>query len=318
MLARSVDQLPVADSGRLRYEPKLDGYRAIASILAGRVHLRSRRGAHLGDAFPEVVTALAAHLPAGTVVDGEIVRWADGRLDFSALQRRYAQRRRARELARVEPAHYAIFDVLETVRDGDLRRAPLWRRREVLERLLRGLPSGVPLALTPQTADVELARRWYEDMAAVGVEGLVIKPADGPYLSGSRAWMKYKTRTTTEAIVGGVTGSLARPHALLLGRYASDTGELRYVGRTTPLSDQQAKAVAPLITPAAGHPWPERLSLAWRTEPTKYLRVEPLVVVEVHADVATDEGRRWRHAVRMLRVRDISPGEVPRDLDTES
>ncbi|GAA5040130.1 hypothetical protein [Actinopolymorpha pittospori] len=44
----------------------------------------------------------------------------------------------------------------------------------------------------------------------------------------------------------------------------------------------------------------------------------PLVVVEIRADIATDQGRRWRHAVRMLRIRDIAADEVPLDLDLEA
>ncbi|GAA5035016.1 hypothetical protein [Actinopolymorpha pittospori] len=42
------------------------------------------------------------------------------------------------------------------------------------------------------------------------------------------------------------------------------------------------------------------------------------MVVEIRADIATDQGRRWRHAVRLLRVRDIAPDEVPLDLDLEA
>ena len=96
MLAKSTDRFPAQRAGRWRYEPKLDGYRAIGVVDdASAVQLWSRRGARLDTAFPELVGALYAGLPAGTVVDGEIVRWVDGRLDFEALQRRYAQRRRS-------------------------------------------------------------------------------------------------------------------------------------------------------------------------------------------------------------------------------
>ena len=227
------------------------------------------------------------------MVDGEIVRWNRGRLDFAALQRRYANRRQAADLATTEPAHLVLFDVLETSRDGDLRRTPLTKRRRVLERLMRRVPTSCPLALSLQTADPDVAQEWYDEMAAVGVEGLVIKPANGLYLPGARSWMQYKSRQTTDALIGGVTGTLTRPGALLLGRYASDTGQLHYAGRTTQLTDAQAAAVGPLLTAStSGHPWPEQLTVNWRSQPTAYLQVEPLVVVEIRADVATDQGRR--------------------------
>ncbi len=79
------------------------------------------------------MTAVRERLAPGTVVDGEIVRWGpDGRLDFGALQRRHVAGRRRTELARTEPCHYVVFDVLEA--DGvDLRPKPLRERRVVLE-----------------------------------------------------------------------------------------------------------------------------------------------------------------------------------------
>ncbi|RCG17903.1 hypothetical protein DQ384_39350, partial [Sphaerisporangium album] len=56
MLARAVDEIPPAPHGRLLFEPKWDGFRAIALVDDhGAVQLRSRRGARFGHAFPEVV-----------------------------------------------------------------------------------------------------------------------------------------------------------------------------------------------------------------------------------------------------------------------
>jgi ATP-dependent DNA ligase len=77
-------------------------------------------------AFPEIAGALFGYMPTGTLLDGEVVRWSpSGRLDFAALQRRYANRRRAKTLAVKEPCHFAAFDVIETAKDGDLRSTKL-------------------------------------------------------------------------------------------------------------------------------------------------------------------------------------------------
>ncbi|GAA4997298.1 hypothetical protein [Actinopolymorpha pittospori] len=145
-----------------------------------------------------------------------------------------------------------------------------------------------------------MAEELFDTMAVA--EGLVIKPANSPYVSGARVWLKYKSRQTTDAVISGATGSLHRPAALLLGRYASDTGRLHYAGRTAHLTDAEAAAVAPLLLAAiGGHPWPAQLAANWRSKPSGYHQVAPLVVVEIRAEIATDQGRRWRHAVRMLR-----------------
>ncbi|MEV8465100.1 hypothetical protein AB0470_36860 [Streptomyces griseosporeus] len=62
-------------------------------------------------------------------------------------------------------------------------------------------------------------------------------------------------RETAEGVTSAVTGPLAGPRTLLLGRYdAAD--RLAYVGRTTTLPRAAGAAVAALLTPAApGHPW---------------------------------------------------------------
>jgi ATP-dependent DNA ligase len=312
MVAKSTDRLPDAEG--LRFEVKLDGYRALAKIDdRGAVQLISRRGTRLDEAFPEIVGALYAYLPAGTMLDGEVVRWSpSGRLDFSALQRRYANRRRAMTLAKAEPCHYATFDVLESPKHGDLRRTKLSTRRQILERLMGQVPSGTPLALVMQTDDPDTAQLWCSTLGKAGCEGIVIKPADSFYVPGSRGgWRKFKTRNTEEAIVGGVTGRLRHPETLILGRYSTE-GRLLMVGRTIRLSDRLAAEIGALLTRAgADHPWPAELALAWRGGPTRYIRVDPDVVVEVNADVAVDAGR-WRHAVRYQRPRlDLAPADVP-------
>jgi ATP-dependent DNA ligase len=323
MLARVVDHLPRDPAGRYYYEPKWDGFRAIGLVDdAGGVQLRSRRGSHFTQTFPEVAAAIAEYLPPATVIDGEIVRWAPpGRLDFAAVQRRNVAGRRAAELARTEPCHYIVFDALEA-RGNDLRSAPLRVRRQALEELFAVVPPAATLTLSMLTPNADEACVWFRTLTAAGVEGIMIKPSGEPYRPGARGWMKYKARSTTEAIVGGITGTLARPVTLLLGRYTRD-GHLRVAGRTTPLKRQAAKELAPLLTPAGPqHPWPERLPSGWagiygNREAIEYVRVRPDLVVEIEVDVAAEHGR-WRHPVRYLRPRpDLRPGDVPLELDLD-
>ncbi|MEV4175697.1 RNA ligase family protein [Nonomuraea sp. NPDC049709] len=323
MLATSVDSFPPGRPGTWAFEPKLDGFRALAIIDSDRgVHVQSRRGARLNETFPEVTWAAFEHLPAGSVLDGEIVRWSpSGRLDFSSLHRRnVAGHRRAAALAREEPVHFAAFDLLR-LRGRDVTSLPLCERRALLEELFASIPAAGVLALGMQTLDEAEARIWYDSLHAVGVEGLVIKPTRSTYTGGTRGWQKLKRRTSCDAIVGGFVGSPRRPSGLLLGRY-DQTGRLRVVGRTTQLSAQAAAEIAPLLTPAHhGHPWPATLPPGWASspygerDPISYTQVQPKVVVEILADIATDAGRH-RHAVRYLRVRtDVDPTHVVAQRD---
>ncbi|WP_406291902.1 hypothetical protein [Embleya sp. NBC_00896] len=75
-----------------------------------------------------------------------------------------------------------------------------------------------------------------------------------------------------------------------------------------------AAAVTARLAPAADdHPWYGRsFSTAWGSrERHPMIPVEPDMVAEVAVDTAFDEGR-WRHPVRLLRLReDMAPVDVP-------
>ncbi|RNL85088.1 ATP-dependent DNA ligase [Halostreptopolyspora alba] len=318
MLARTVHTLP--EGPEWRYEPKWDGFRAIANRENGRTVVTSRSGRRLDTRFPEIAEAVSGLLPDGTSVDGEIVRWSGEGLEFGPLQRRTrATVRRARQLATMEPCHLVVFDVLR--REGaDLARQGLQDRREELERMFGEVSGPVPVMLGWQTTDPEEARTWFEDLVAVGIEGLIIKDARGTYQPGCRDWMKLKHRTTTEAVVGGVGGRVTSPDSLVLGRHDPDTGELRIVGRTTELTRAERRELAGLLSEAGEeHPWPVRLPARWGdNDPAEMVRVRPELVVEVETDTET-VAERWRHVVRYVRPRtELDPRDVPTGLDVES
>ncbi|MEV6009789.1 ATP-dependent DNA ligase [Streptomyces sp. NPDC051976] len=206
MLARRVEELPAADAlpGGCAWEPKLDGHRLV--VLTSPVRLQTRSGRDVTERFPEIAEAAGA-LPPGTVLDGELVVWLDGKVDFQALQTRANSPRR-----RTPPANYAAFDVLAL--DGaDWRPRPYGERRPGLEALLG--PLGPPLQAVPMTLDRETARQWY-DLRAGGVEGLVAKGLAQPYRPGRRGWLKIRHMELQDAMVVGVTGPVARPTAAVV------------------------------------------------------------------------------------------------------
>jgi hypothetical protein len=89
MTARPVAGLPEEErAGGFAFEPKFDGWRCIGFRSTDGVFLQSRQQRPLGRYFPEIAAGLAAQVPPGTVLDGELVVYRGGRLDFAALQRR--------------------------------------------------------------------------------------------------------------------------------------------------------------------------------------------------------------------------------------
>ena len=126
----------------------------------------------------DIATAAARQLPPGTLVDGELVVWHDGRLDFTQLLRRMASPTKALALARRHPASYVMFDVLQH-QGRTLADQPQRVRRRVLETILPTLTP--PLQVVPSTRDRDIAAQWFTDYATadVGIEGLVLKAQPG-------------------------------------------------------------------------------------------------------------------------------------------
>lgn len=311
MLTVSVDS-PALPAGYAA-EPKWDGFRAqLAVHSGGRVLLRSRQGTDMTGSFPEIRAAALTQLPADVGLDGELVVWESGRLVFERLQQRLARRGKgASEAAGRWPAHYVAFDLLRHG-DADLSGWAYARRRAALEELFAEHGLTGPLTLCPSTTDPAVAEQWL-GWTAAGLEGLCFKRLDESYRP-VRSWKKYKVRVTTEAIVGAVTGSLAAPRTVLLGRY-DRTGRLQYTGRSTTLSQTAGRTLAELIAPSpAAHPWEGwTFSAGWGTQRTLDVHlVQPDVVIEVAVDVARDAAGRWRHPARAHRVRtDIEVSTVP-------
>ncbi|MFG2191758.1 ATP-dependent DNA ligase [Streptomyces sp. NPDC048639] len=314
MLATATDALPAPSAlpGGLALEPKYDGFRLMVFRTGGTTQLLSRVGKRLDDAFPEITEAAAA-LPEDVVLDGEVVIMVDGKLQFGALQQRVNRApHTARRLAHVQPAHYVVFDLLQRG-TTELLHEPYRVRRAALEDLFTRHDLTAPWTLTPVTSDREQAEQWLTLWTPVGVEGVVAKGWDQPYRPGRRGWFKVRARETSEAIVAAVTGPVAAPDTVLLGRY-DQGGTLRLAARSTPLTPALREDLGHLLTVAGStHPWAHaHIAASWgRSEELEFTPVEPEQVMEFLGDVAVDAGR-WRHAVRALRLRaDIEPGDVP-------
>lgn len=312
-LARAVGQIPRAGAlpGGCRYELKFDGYRAVVVRDQAGARVWSRRGTDMSATFPEITAAAVDQLVPGTVLDGELVAWVDGRLNFSTLQTRMGHGARgAARLARQRPTSYVAFDLLCAV-GRDTRPLPFDERRMLLEQLATAWRP--PLNLSLVTSDRATAVTWFETYAAAGVEGLVVKGGSEAYRA-SRLWLKIKRRTSLDVVCGAVIGTLTSPQEVVAGLPID--GRLRIVGRTTLLSTSARRALVPWLVPPAGkHPWPTRLPStalgrfnASRGDVALTL-VEPLVV-EVSADVAWN-GSAFRHLLKFLRPRpDAEVGSV--------
>ncbi|MGW4253362.1 ATP-dependent DNA ligase [Streptomyces californicus] len=212
-LARAVPTLPTGPGWH--FEIKVDGHRAVLRRTGDGVVLYARSGRIVTSHWMDLAVPAMALRP-GTTLDGEIVIWRDGRLDFGAVQARAASSLdRARTLAARHPASYVAWDVLEHPDHDRIASRPYTERRTVLEDVLQDV--GPPLQATLSTGDRATALHWYETLQAQGVEGIVAKPARSPYPFGRRtSWVKIRHADTVDARVAGVAGPRRRPRRLAL------------------------------------------------------------------------------------------------------
>jgi DNA ligase D-like protein (predicted polymerase) len=233
-------------SGGTRYEIKLDGFRVLA-FAHGPDHpaiLQTRAGRDIAGDFPTVASAVAASLPAGTVVDGELCAWREGRLSFEDLLRtRTARARQRTALA------YVVFDVLADA-GTDVRDLPLRDRLVRLDALLRDV--ALPLQAILATDRREVALGWIDRFAEQGIEGVVAKPLAGRYHPGEADWVKYRRADTADATVLAIAGTARRPQAVLV-RLADGTELLTSPALTAVQAGTLARELAGLLGPVTQH-----------------------------------------------------------------
>jgi DNA ligase-1 len=214
MLAHALDEMdcaamPLED---FRAEWKWDGIRVQASVGTtpdGRkiVNLFSRTGEDISNAFPDLVATLSQEISASYALDGELLIVRDGRTQpFGVLQQRLNRKLVSAKLLADYPAHIRAYDILAL--DGeDLRSLPFDERRRVLEKFIAAARSP-RLDLSPLIA----AKTW-DDLAAArhdpasagagvdagAIEGIMLKRAASPYLSGRPKghWFKWKRDPAT-------------------------------------------------------------------------------------------------------------------------
>jgi DNA ligase-1 len=194
-IERPLDELgPVAD---WQIEWKWDGIRAQVIHRRGEVMVWTRGEELVTDVYPEI-TQVGRALPAGAVLDGEILAWQDGRaLPFFVLQRRLGRKSISAKLLREAPVQIIVYDLLEW-QGADFREQPLRIRRAQLETLMDQLQQdAAPAAqLSPlvHVADWAEAATLRERSRERNAEGFMLKRLDSPYQVGRKKgdWWKWK------------------------------------------------------------------------------------------------------------------------------
>ncbi|MCB4791560.1 MAG: DNA ligase D [Elusimicrobia bacterium] len=284
------------DRGGWAFEVKWDGYRCIARIDNEKVTLYSRNAKVYNDTFPAIAEAFKG-ARFNAIFDGEVVAVdREGRSDFGMLQD-YIKNQKGTII-------YYVFDCLY-LGSYDLRALPLVRRKEILSKIL-------PVSGTVRlSGHVETkGTGFYHAAEQNGLEGIIAKKLDSPYLAGARSrdWLKIKTQKRQEAVICGFTeGRSSRKYfgALVLGVYKD--GKLKFAGHAgggfdeEGLKEMYAK-LKPLITKLCPfeHKPKTNMPVTW---------VKPELIVEVKFREWTKDGMMRQPIVLGLRD-DKDPSRV--------
>ncbi len=198
-LAHQAD-FPIEDLGNLsdwQAEWKWDGIRAQVIKRADEVFIWSRGEDLMTERFPEIEKA-ACDLPNGTVIDGEILPWLDGRvLPFTELQKRIGRKNLSAEILSELPVILQTYDLLE-YEGRDIRQLEFKTRREFLTDVMNALPSDSQKVIFPtdkvEAASWEHLAEIREQSRSLGVEGFMLKERNSPYRVGRHRgdWWKWK------------------------------------------------------------------------------------------------------------------------------
>jgi bifunctional non-homologous end joining protein LigD len=283
------------------YEIKWDGYRMLANIRKGKVHLYSRNGITYNHKFVTLYENLQA-VPFDAILDGEVVVLnEDGVPEFQKLQN-YAESTEG-EL------RYYVFDILY-LNGHDMTQLPLIERKSLIEEVIEGIP------LVYYCDHVAaMGNTFYEQVIAAGLEGVIAKKANSPYIIGSRTenWLKIKSMESQEVIICGYTESDGQIFgSLILGLYKDQ--QLTYVGNCgSGFNDALQKELMQLFKAyhQEKNPFGKRINLKGR-KPTW---LSPELICEVKFSEWTTSGS-MRHPVFKGMRSDKIPREISKEAET--
>jgi DNA ligase D-like protein (predicted ligase) len=228
MLASSAKDVPHGD---YLYEMKWDGIRTMIYVDEDGMRITSRSGRDITKQFPELAQERKQLKCTLAILDGEIVVTdANGRPEFKTTVGRMhkTNEHSIRSAMKTAPAYCYIFDILYL--DGCLvHKEPLFRRKSWLSSLIK------PGGHFRYSEHLEDGEALYEATGKMGLEGIIAKRRESPYLPGKRTdfWVKVKHRNDiTCKIIGYTEGQGDRkPYFGALHLVDADAEEMVYVGK---------------------------------------------------------------------------------------
>ncbi|MEP7315531.1 MAG: cisplatin damage response ATP-dependent DNA ligase [Sphingomicrobium sp.] len=311
MLAQPLDETKV-DLADYAAEWKWDGIR-IQLVHAGReTRLFSRTGDDISATFPDIAAAFA--IPA--VLDGELLVRGDTQggaaASFNALQQRLGRKNVSAKVQGQYPAFVRLYDILF---DGeeDLRQLGWSERRVRLEGFMDRLdPERFDLSSVVEARDLDHLAEIRSRTRDEGIEGMMLKRRDSPYVAGRKVglWYKWKRDPLTADCVMMYAQRGSGKRSSYYSDYTfgcwNEAGELLPVGKAYfGFTDEELKWLDRFV----------RKNTLNRFGPVR--EVEKTLVLEVAFD-SVNESKRHKSglAMRFPRISRIREDKPAHEADT--
>ena len=271
-LASLRDRPPRA--GGWLHEIKFDSYRTQLHLHAAKPKAFTRRGNDWSKRFDYLLSELVMLPTRECIIDGEaVVQDEKGLTDFGALQDDLAKGGSDRIV-------YFAFDLLYL--DGhDLRRTPLRERKRLLSDLMGGHGRRLHLSEHEESSGAAMFKRACQ----VGIEGIVSKRADAPYVSGrSDSWTKVTCRKRETFIVAG----LAYNKRKFEGIYLARPNDMSYAGKVEHGFTEDARRDLERRASGLGI---RTTALSTKVSKPKARWLKPEILVDVEYRALTGEGK---------------------------
>jgi DNA ligase-1 len=286
--------------GKCAVESKYDGLRAQVHLDKGkkRVEIFSRNLEKLTPMLPEIAEAALSEVKAErAIIEGEAIAYNEETGEFRPFQETIQRKRKhgIEEFSETMPLHLFAFDLMYL--DGeDYLEKPYHERRAKLEYVIKGsktiIPSGRIIAENPKELE-----KYFEEQISEGLEGIVAKDLNAPYVAGARkfGWIKLKrsykgelSDTVDLVIVGYYLGRGSRAEFQFGGLLAAVYNEKRDMFETitrigTGFSEEQMKSFKRMLDKIKRPGKPARVDAVVVPD----FWVEPTYVVTVRADEIT-------------------------------
>jgi len=180
--------------GECAVEVKYDGMRIQVHKEGSQVHIYSRNLENVTHMFPEVVDECLKSLKVESIIfEGEATTYNENTEEFYPFQITIQRKRKydVYKYAQEYPLKVFAFDVLY-INGTDITHKPFIERRKVLENVVTNE------VITPSemivTKEIQEIQAFFEESISRGLEGIMAKRLDAPYMAGSRNfnWIKLK------------------------------------------------------------------------------------------------------------------------------